>query len=567
MDREYEQIDRNYEQITKVKDLVRAFERSDSMYSEAIRGLESGLYSFNEETTNIDSRIEIQKEEQIKLREIINSIDIYNIDNYSKIEALNYLLLNELTNSHDYNITNTLKKESDKIWKLRYKDERKFDNKIAKMDKKLYKKLKKNKRLMLVSHFNKKPFRAMGLPISEKFSELSLDMDKLLDRFNSAARNYYESHTSKVGIDKSKLSGLHRVFNEEIKEENICLGTMDTYRLYKKIKEFNSYEYHIKESSKLRKLETKYEDVLKRAREIWFLEQLDKMFEKTIIGNSEICKEIIKISNSLSTKLKKDIKKLDKEYEKLDMDRVIKDADTYRKMARELDDLDKQIAGKIKSGDILEAEKLKKEYEELLNKITTMSKENPGLYKPIFDPERIIIDDIKKRIEIEEKRKINNNKINAKTVIKNDSNNLSEKSSEPRKTNNNYNDLNEKSNEPKKANKNNYNDFELDINLQTIRSSYYQKYLTEKIQKGNLINIPFSKYLEKIAVDQVELIEIEKKREKMAHNIYQQYLKYYAALENKKAANSFEDFAYYKYNIDDIDVPIENEEEYKGMKL
>lgn len=548
-------MDREYEQISKIRNLIEDFENGYKLSLKIIDGLERKVYNFDIKSNNENEHLEWKIKEERKnngiLSSIINSMDISIVDDYAQKDVLNKLLLNAINKGCEYSTTNSLSGQSKKIKKIYYKNLKSSDKEIEKKDATLYRKLNKNRKLKIIDGLIEEPFlRSISETIEKKFKQSKLDMSKLLKTYRKCESRYYLSLPTISGINKKDLNAIIGVLNEEIREENICLGTMDTYRLYKKIKEFNSYEYHIKESSKLRKLETKYEDVLKRAREIWFLEQLDKMFKKTIIGNSEICKEIIKISNSLSTKLKKDIKKLDKEYEKLNMDRVIKDADTYRKMARELDDLDKRIAGKIKSDDILEAEQLKKKYEELLNKITIISKENPGLYKPIFDPERIIIDDIKKRIEIEEKRKINNDKINAKTVIKNDSNNLSEKS-----------------NEPKKANKDNYNDFELDIDLQTIRSSYYQKYLTEKIQKGNLINIPFSKYLEKIAVDQVELIEIEKKREKMAHNIYQQYLKYYAALENKKEANSFEDFAYYKYNIDDIDVPIENEEEYKGMKL
>ena len=76
----------------------------------------------------------------------------------------------------------------------------------------------------------------------------------------------------------------------------------------------------------------------------------------------------------------------------------------------------------------------------------------------------------------------------------------------------------------------------------------------------------FSTYLETVAPQLTELINIEKERERLAKTIYKDYLKYYTALEDKHSAIEFYKFASNNYGISNIDVPVEYVEEYKEMR-
>ena len=107
--------------------------------------------------------------------------------------------------------------------------------------------------------------------------------------------------------------------------------------------------------------------------------------------------------------------------------------------------------------------------------------------------------------------------------------------------------------------------FELDSSLQIFRTMHYQGYMREKVLNSDLGKLSFSAYLESVAPHLTELINIEKERERLARTIYKDYLKYYSALENKKDAIEFYEFAGNNYGISNVDVPIEHEEEYKGM--
>jgi len=89
--------------------------------------------------------------------------------------------------------------------------------------------------------------------------------------------------------------------------------------------------------------------------------------------------------------------------------------------------------------------------------------------------------------------------------------------------------------------------------------------MREKVLNSDLGKLSFSAYLESVAPHLIQLINIEKERERLARTIYKDYLKYYSSLENKKDAIEFYEFAGNNYGISNIDVPIEYDEEYKGM--
>lgn len=96
------------------------------------------------------------------------------------------------------------------------------------------------------------------------------------------------------------------------------------------------------------------------------------------------------------------------------------------------------------------------------------------------------------------------------------------------------------------------------------RTQYYQKYLHEKMINPETANIPFSEYLQSKVPDS-ELIEIEKERETKTQTIYMEYIKYLASMPDKNKALKFNEFALKRYQIENIEKPIELENQERSM--
>ncbi len=103
----------------------------------------------------------------------------------------------------------------------------------------------------------------------------------------------------------------------------------------------------------------------------------------------------------------------------------------------------------------------------------------------------------------------------------------------------------------------NLNPIDLPVNLQIIRTQYYQKYMMEKLKKSPLGKIPFSEFLEEIAPEQKELIAIEKQREKQAETIYKKYIKHRLAGANI----GFREYCNMFYSDLSVELPVAHEEE------
>ena len=84
--------------------------------------------------------------------------------------------------------------------------------------------------------------------------------------------------------------------------------------------------------------------------------------------------------------------------------------------------------------------------------------------------------------------------------------------------------------------------------------------MIEKVKNTPLGNMPFSEFLKQTRPNFTQLIELEQARENMTNIIYDNYLEYCELLKDKTTAISFEQFAHDRYNIDNIDIPINYEE-------
>ena len=111
------------------------------------------------------------------------------------------------------------------------------------------------------------------------------------------------------------------------------------------------------------------------------------------------------------------------------------------------------------------------------------------------------------------------------------------------------------------------NSFEIPENLTSMRTAYYSRYMVEKVKGSDLGKMRFSEYLENVAPELEELIEIEKRRENRAKNVFKLYVQYLASLEDKSQAMRFSEFARLRHGLNPDDLPFEYSDEEVKKKL
>lgn len=108
---------------------------------------------------------------------------------------------------------------------------------------------------------------------------------------------------------------------------------------------------------------------------------------------------------------------------------------------------------------------------------------------------------------------------------------------------------------------------EIPEQLTSIRTAYYSRYMVEKVKGSELGKMKFSEYLENVAPDLEELIEIEQRRERKAANVFKLYVQYLASLEDKSQAMRFSDFARLRHGLEQEDLPFEYSDEEVQKRL
>ena len=111
------------------------------------------------------------------------------------------------------------------------------------------------------------------------------------------------------------------------------------------------------------------------------------------------------------------------------------------------------------------------------------------------------------------------------------------------------------------------NNFEIPENLTSMRTAYYSRYMVEKVKGSELGKMKFSEYLENVTPELEELIEIEKRRENRAKNVFKLYVQYLASLEDKSQAMRFSEFARLRHGLNEDDLPYEYTDEEVKKRL
>lgn len=479
--------------------------------------------------------------------------------------------------------TEVFQKNIDNYRKLYSKSVKKIGKPKLKISKDIYKLIKKNGKL--------KAHKISSL--SKNVSDMYVTIDTAikgaginLDARSAGNRIFYEfdknhvNDLASLGVDVDKLNYVVEHMKGDITSTSLTFNGEECLVRLNSIKQFSGRSNDIKGGYKtLKDLERQYEDIVELSRECWYLENVLAAFKGTVIVESDMYKGLQEILSEDKEKLATLIAKADKLYDKSGIQVKIELESRLQELYLKIEKLNIKI---INCKEIEERHIFEKEYYDLRYEMIKILKDNPELNKPEYnvDVKNIIIKEMElldseirkgtlSYIKNGEKEAFIDRNVPVSHIVT-----PTEKlTPKPMKIDSTASYVKTKDSEMfiDKAyvgnlDKNEKVSLELDSILQTHRTMHYQNYMREKRKNSDLGRLPFSGYLEAVAPHLTELISIEKERERTAKTIYKEYLKYYASFKDKGRAMSFYDYAERQYNIGIIDVPVQYEEEYKGMK-
>lgn len=603
----------DYEKINSVRELIESFdidtyEKQVDELNKRIINLESGMPEYaginnmiqsrtltEEERKKIIENLEKRKEKVERLSDELTSVILELNRGLDDIENLakKAVLLDKLDSYLPDSIKEkeTFKNYHNMERKLYRKSRRKVQDETKKISKDMYKLLKDNSKLRVGD------LTSLGDAISQSkynMEELFYKADlesyhkyrAALPAFDDGYERQHTSDLSSLGIDSNSLDyAIKSMKSEEFDEHCLTWDGIDSFHKLKNIEILQKKDYRLKvEPIKIEELKEKYIEIVQLSKETWYIEDLLLIFEETVIKDSEMYKGLKDLVEEQHEKLTKLNKEADKLYDKYGLQNKITLVGKLEELYSQIQRLKLQIKQNEEMKNYNQVDLIREEYFGLRREMIGILIDNPELNRPeyginienIIKKEKELLEpEIKKEVQREEPSYIKNDEeemfiertapqtptIEEPAIEKSRSaeeipTHIQTKEEEMfiDKTYENENDSLIKN-------------IELDSTLQAQRTMHYQNYMIEKIKQSELGKISFSNYLKRVAPHLTSLIEIEKKRERMANTIYREYIKYVASLENKKSAMRFEEYAQRIYDVDNIEIPIEHEEEYKGMRV
>ena len=481
------------------------------------------------------------------------------------------------------------KKNDSKYYKLYLSSIKPITHSQNKISKEMYEIIKKN--------LNERAHETIGgyesIERSFKNNNINLNINKKdttapgYKIFNDFQKDYaggitYSPEIARLGVDVSTLEYATKQIKGELDSSSLTVYGQDAFEKVKNIELAQKSKIETKgRYSHLIEIKEKYNRIIEISRETWYLEQILSAFSDTVINQTELYKGLRALVRELELEISKLSRETDKLYEKTGLQNKIDLIEQLEELYRQIEELNIKIEQYKNMGNEKQVDLLKQEYYNVRYEMIKILKDNPDLNKPKYniDIEKIIKQEkemfepeIKKVITQEEPsyRKTDEEEIFIERTVPE-----TQIAKEPTiKPGDNVEEIPthiQTKDEEMFVEKayieetGKVESLELDSNLQTFRTYHYQNYMREKVLNSDLGKLSFSAYLESVAPHLTELINIEKERERLARTIYKDYLKYYSALENKKDAIEFYEFAGNNYGISNVDVPIEYDEEYKGM--
>lgn len=497
-----------------------------------------------------------------ELRYVLSKLDFYSFKLENIVEE-QFLLkqLRKLISSRNYfeiDKTKAFQENNNKYKKIYNKSNKKLEHIKNKISKKIYKLLKFNNRL---SRLKVDKQKNLGRVLKD-------NKIRLLDGYsiaNTMSNQFKTWDLSTFGVD---VESINYALQQMKKEYNY--GSLDLLKLYgeenffEKLNVIRSFKGRICYISggyrTLLEIENKYKEIMELSKEIWYIEEILKAFVNTEIVNSEMYQGLKRLMEQQEKYLGELIQKMNIQCKETGLQAKIDAEIRLQELCRSIENLKQQIQQNEKNNEFYRLKNLKEKYYNLTSEMTEILKDNPELNRPEYniDNKSIIKDDVEDiKAKTEKEENILNLNNTYEVEIKSNVQKLNESKEEETET--------KKVSYTEEFSK--ISNIILESELQIHRTMYYQSYMREKVMNSELGKLPFSQYLETVAPHLKKLIDIEKRREKLASTIYKEYLKYYASLQNKQEALSFYNFAEQNYGIDNIDVPAEQEENYKGMKL
>lgn len=564
----------NNTNLKTLKELIDTF--NTKYYTEKIDELEKQVDKMSADSPHYETEIKHLKdkiEDNKKIRaELEHSLSIlrdisFRLESLAKEDILLDVFYGLLRENGNLDLENNKIHEKNNVMykKLYYASIKPIEASLKKTSKETYKTLK--------AKWKMHAYKGRTIEDAVESNRIRIDANLGREVFKDFQDNYrgypYSVRISELGVDIGVLDNARKQIKGEPNLESLTSDGKEAFNVLKDIEYAKKANININgRESRLIDVEQKYKEIVNLSRENWYLKEILKAFANTDIVDSKMYIGLQEISQEQELQLSKLLKKADKEYEKTGLQNKINLVEYLEDLYAKIEDLSLKIEQSKRMGNEKQTELLKQEYYNLRYEMIKILKDNPDLNNPKYnvDIEKIIKNEkemleaeIKKDKEIFVEKTIPEVQVTTEPTVKS-TNNIEEKPktilSETERT------LREGT-YIKESGK--LESFELDSNLQTLRTYHYQNYMREKVMNSDLGKLSFSTYLTRVAPNLTELINIEKERESLARTIYKDYLKYYSSLENKKSAITFYEFASNNYGISNMDVPIEYDEEYKGM--
>jgi len=406
--------------------------------------------------------------------------------------------------------------------------------------------------------------------------------NKIFNDFQKDYRGFENSkNIEQLGVDVNSIQYARSQIGGDLDLDSLTWQGKGAFNKIKNIEQAQKTNVETRGGYfKLEEIKEKYTKVIELSREIWYVEKILRAFATTKIIETEMYKGLQDLNREQELKLTKLTVEVDKLYEKTGLQNKINLIEQLENLYNKIEELSLKILKYQQMGNYRQADLIKQDYYKIRYEMVKILKDNPDLNNPKYNIN--IKDILKKEMELLEPEIKRETIKEESSYIKTDEGEIFVESSVPK---------NQIANEPTIKIANNQEvdsahvqpkeevfvektyigetdkSLELEGDLQAQRTMHYQGYMLQKVLNSDLGKLSFSAYLESVAPHLIKLINIEKRRERLARTIYKDYLRYCSSLENKKSVIAFSVFAGKNYGISNIDVPIEHDEEYKGMMI
>lgn len=458
-----------------------------------------------------------------------------------------------------------------RLWSKEYK---KAEKETRKIKRDIYQKLKKVKGRQMVEmndgygyghSRDRYDYYSLNFTLIENHKSLKGFGDSLASDISREHDYWNRDNLVSLGVEVDKIKRAHAISDGEER-------LFDEFGPILKSMDYLSREYHIQNKFKtFYYLREDIRQVAKLSREMECLDLIIDAYDNSPIKDTDLFKELVEIYRKQNKKLNNLTRKVREMYQRSGMQEYIEIEQRLRELYRQACVLKNQLAvaekkNGIVSGDTAKTVDLyygtKGEMLTILLKYPEFNKPEYGIDLDKYDKNGVYIPDgnevaIKDDKSYRDSVKVETQEEFIPTVVVTEEELMRDLGIEEDVDNVAWKPASES---PEEA-------LDVPYHLIEIRTSYYSKYMLEKVKGTELGIMKFSEFLETIAPEQTELIGLEKKRENKAANVFKLYVQYLASLEDKEQAMRFSEFARLRHGLEQADLPFEFSDEEVTKRL